>query len=118
MILMSGGSAVILPDTASRPAKPSSQQAVVDLRNALIKVYPYSGTLPPWPDSPRRPLLLQNGRRDVVATPEKVKFLFEAAEEPKQLRWYDSGHTLPGQAYRDAAEWLRQHWSPTVSRPS
>jgi uncharacterized protein len=119
MVLMSGGSAVILPSaTSSQPADLSAQQKVVELRNALIQAYPVLRHDSALTRFAPRPLLMQNGRRDVVATPQKVRTLFETAGEPKQLRWYDSGHSLPAQAYREAAECLREHWGTTASRPS
>lgn len=114
MVLMSGGSAVLLSNPASRPANPvtSAQQQVVELRNALIRAYPALRHEPALARFAPRQLLMQNGRRDEVATPQKVQALFDAAGQPKTLRWYDSGHSLPGQAYRDAAEWLQKNWSP------
>ena len=39
-----------------------------------------------------RPLLMLNGRKDVLVRPEMTKVLFAAAREPKRLVWYDSGH--------------------------
>jgi hypothetical protein len=32
--------------------------------------------------------------------------LFQAAREPKEIRWWDSGHVLPPVAIADAAAWL------------
>ncbi len=30
-----------------------------------------------------------------------------AGSEPKRVRWYDAGHGLNAEAFRDRAEWLR-----------
>jgi fermentation-respiration switch protein FrsA (DUF1100 family) len=53
-----------------------------------------------------RPLLMVHGRRDTTVRPEQAQRLFDAAMEPKELRWYDAGHYLPAQALDDAARWL------------
>ena len=31
---------------------------------------------------------------------------FEAASEPKEIRWYDAGHFLNDQAHQDRIAWL------------
>lgn len=56
-----------------------------------------------------RPLLVAAGRRDRTMTPAQAEALFAAAGEPKEIRWYDSGHILPPSAADDVANWLRQH---------
>lgn len=53
-----------------------------------------------------RPLLMVNGRGDRTIRPEQARALFEAAGEPKELRWYDGGHWPPPAAVETVAEWL------------
>jgi dienelactone hydrolase len=53
-----------------------------------------------------RPLLMLHGRTDRTIPPEQAERLFQAANEPKELRWYEAGHVLPASAAEDAAEWL------------
>lgn len=53
-----------------------------------------------------RPLLMVHGRRDYTVRPDQAQRLFDAAGEPKELRWYDAGHYLPASVTDDAAEWL------------
>ena len=53
-----------------------------------------------------RPLLMVHGRRDPTVTPAQAQRLFDAAQEPKELRWYEAGHYLPARAIEDAVEWL------------
>jgi hypothetical protein len=53
-----------------------------------------------------RPLLMVHGRRDRTILPAQAERLFAAAEEPKEIRWWDAGHYLPHAAVRQAAEWL------------
>jgi hypothetical protein len=48
-----------------------------------------------------------HGKRDRTVTPAQAQRLFDAAREPKTLRWWDAGHYLPDAAIDDAAEWLR-----------
>jgi uncharacterized protein len=54
-----------------------------------------------------RPLLMLHGRRDTTVRPEQAQRLYDAAPEPKELRWLDAGHYLPPAATAGAAEWLR-----------
>lgn len=56
-----------------------------------------------------RPLLMVNGRHDPVIRPDQAERLYAAAHEPKELRWWNAGHTLPAAAIEDAADWLSRH---------
>jgi hypothetical protein len=47
-----------------------------------------------------------HGRRDRTILPAQAERLFAAADEPKEIRWWDAGHYLPHAAVLDAAEWL------------
>jgi fermentation-respiration switch protein FrsA (DUF1100 family) len=53
-----------------------------------------------------RPLLMIHGKRDRTVKPEQAERLFAAAREPKEIRWYDCGHWLTGDAIQDAAQWM------------
>jgi uncharacterized protein len=53
-----------------------------------------------------RPLFMINGRRDHTVRPEQARALFDAADQPKELYWYDGGHWPPPPAIERAAEWL------------
>jgi fermentation-respiration switch protein FrsA (DUF1100 family) len=53
-----------------------------------------------------RPLLMINGRLDQTIRPEQARSLFDAASEPKELRWYDGGHWPPQSAIDSVADWL------------
>jgi pimeloyl-ACP methyl ester carboxylesterase len=59
-----------------------------------------------------RPVLLLHGRADRTILPAQAQRLFDAASEPKELRWYDSGHVLPAAAAEDAAAWLLERFGP------
>ena len=53
-----------------------------------------------------RPLLIVHGRRDRTVLPEQAQRLFDAAQEPREIRWWDSGHYLPAAAIDDTTDWL------------
>lgn len=62
-----------------------------------------------------RPLLMINGRYDRTIRPEQARALFDAAGEPKELRWYDGGHWPPQHAVDQVAEWLTARLAETKS---
>jgi uncharacterized protein len=100
MVLMVAGSAT----TASKEVKDEGP----GLKDRLELVHHYAvlrhnAALPKFAP---RPVLMMNGKRDVLVPADRAKTLFESAGEPKEMRWYDSGHLLPPEAYRDAADWL------------
>jgi pimeloyl-ACP methyl ester carboxylesterase len=86
MVLMVGG-ATELPAAALR----FPQVAATDPRLAIAH---FAG----------KPLLMLGAKRDYVVTPDMVKRLYAAAGDPKELRWYDTGHILSEEAYEQAAE--------------
>jgi predicted esterase len=53
-----------------------------------------------------RPLLMVHGRRDRTILPVQAERLFAAADEPKEIQWWDAGHYLPDAAVTRAAGWL------------
>jgi fermentation-respiration switch protein FrsA (DUF1100 family) len=53
-----------------------------------------------------RPLLMLHGTQDRTIRREQAQRLYDAAAEPRELKWYDSGHALPPAAADDAAAWL------------
>jgi len=50
-----------------------------------------------------RPLLMLHGTNDRTIRREQAQRLYDAASEPKELRWYEAGHVLPPPAADDAA---------------
>ena len=53
-------------------------------------------------------LLLQNGHLDTTFVEQDAKDLYQAAGDPKEIRWYDADHNLNEQARQDRAEWLQR----------
>lgn len=53
-----------------------------------------------------RPLLMVHGTGDRTVRPDQAERLFAAAQEPKEIRWWNAGHILPAAAIDYAADWL------------
>lgn len=64
-----------------------------------------------------RPLLMMNGRRDRLILPEQAQVLFDAAGDPKELRWYDGPHWPPRHAVDDVADWVVSRLAECPSAP-
>jgi hypothetical protein len=58
-----------------------------------------------------RPLFMINGRYDRTIKPAQARTLFDAAEEPKELHWYNGGHWPPQTAIDAVATWLSERLS-------
>ncbi|MFC2105054.1 alpha/beta hydrolase family protein [Candidatus Bipolaricaulota bacterium] len=52
------------------------------------------------------PILFQFGKNDPHVPTAQAEDFFEAASEPKELRWYDAGHGLSEQASAERVAWL------------
>ncbi len=57
-----------------------------------------------------RPLLMLHGTNDRTISRDQAQRLYDAALEPKKLKWYASGHVLPSAAADDSAAWLAEHF--------
>lgn len=53
-----------------------------------------------------RPLLMVHGKNDRTVRPDQARRLFEAAHEPKEIRWWSAGHILPPDAIDFCAAWI------------
>jgi hypothetical protein len=53
-----------------------------------------------------RPLLMVHGRWDRTVKPEQAQRLYDAAAEPKELKWWNAGHILPPAAIDYCASWI------------
>ena len=52
------------------------------------------------------PLLFQFAREDYHIPQERARAFYEAAQEPKELKWYDADHGLNNEATQDRIQWL------------
>jgi hypothetical protein len=53
-------------------------------------------------------LLFQNGRRDEIVPQVALQTLAREGSDPKDVRWYDSGHVPTERAWDDSRRWLAQ----------
>ena len=97
IVLMSGGATPVAQYASQAP-----EALRDDVRRLLGPVDPLrtiaaarSGTL-----------LLQNGRQDEVVPLAALQDLAGASPRGTDIRWYDAGHPLGQQAYRDQLAWL------------
>ncbi len=65
-----------------------------------------------------RPLLMVNGRFDRTIAADQAQRLFDAAAEPKELRWYAGGHWPPSNEVDAAVSWLDKQLSAISYRLS
>jgi len=57
-----------------------------------------------------RPTLMINGRRDETVPPAAGQRLFDALGEPKQIIWFEGGHTdLTGDHFKQMWAFFREH---------
>jgi uncharacterized protein len=54
-------------------------------------------------------LLFQAGRQDELIPEQDTRRYYQAASQPKELRWYDAGHFLNCAASNDMMAWLARH---------
>jgi fermentation-respiration switch protein FrsA (DUF1100 family) len=73
-----------------------------DLKGLLTKTDPLRYV----PHAAPSALLFQDGRHDEVVPHGALVKLAGAASDPKELRWYDSGHVPSTNAWKYSAQWL------------
>ncbi|MGQ9729645.1 MAG: alpha/beta hydrolase [Candidatus Zipacnadales bacterium] len=57
-----------------------------------------------------RPLLMLNGKNDPLIPPAAAQALYDAAQEPKRIVWYETGHMVPPiEAIQEVAAFLSEH---------
>jgi dienelactone hydrolase len=90
--------------TAKRDRGAMTHQQVEDAIRIMSDVQPirYVGHAAP------SALLFQNGRSDPFMPIPAVERYQAAGSEPKQIRWYDAGHGLNADAFRDRANWFSE----------
>ena len=95
--LIAGGAAPVSVYTAVAPARFRAQ-----LGRLLAKIDPLRHVARASPSA----LLFQAGRRDELVPRPALVALMRAGSQPKQVRWYDSGHRPHARALRDSRQWL------------
>ncbi len=56
------------------------------------------------------PILFLQGREDNVTPPQKAEIVHVAAADVADVRWYDAGHDLEPQAFRDMFTWWAEQF--------
>jgi predicted esterase len=54
------------------------------------------------------PVLFQFGTDDPHVPKERAEEFFEVAGQPKEIKWYETGHGLNAHATRDRQDWLKE----------
>lgn len=82
-----------------------------DAREEFIRQFSPLDPVAHIPSLAPAPVLFQFGTDDPHVPKERAQAFFEAAGEPRELRWYESGHGLNAQAASDRKRWLREKLS-------
>jgi dienelactone hydrolase len=94
----------------------STVPGIVETRNSLTKTqqanyFTTLATVDPInyvPHAAPSALFFQFGKRDTYPTEESATRYFQAASDPKSVKWYDTGHALNDEARHDRALWLQK----------
>lgn len=79
-----------------------ARQAFIDQFSELDPITQISNLSP-------APILFQFGTNDPHVPKERADEFFDAAREPKEIQWYESGHGLNAEATSDRKNWLREN---------
>jgi dienelactone hydrolase len=94
----------------------SALPGIVEVRNSLTKTqqehyFTTLATVDPInyvPHVAPSALFFQFGKRDTYPTEQSAVRYFQAASDPKSVKWYDAGHALNDEARHDRALWLEK----------
>jgi len=79
-----------------------------EAREAFIKQMSEIDPIVHVPNLFPAPLLFQFGTDDLHVPKERAEEFFAAAKEPKEIKWYESGHGLNMEATADRKGWLKK----------
>jgi dienelactone hydrolase len=79
-----------------------------DTREAFIKQMAEIDPITHVPNLPPAPVFFQFGTDDFHVSRERAEEFFAAAKEPKEMKWYESGHGLNEEATKDRKTWLKE----------
>jgi dienelactone hydrolase len=100
--------AYVLMSAGSPPVSEFVQAAPADSRAEVEEILNVVDPLRHIRNAAPAKLLFQNGRRDRVVPRAALLGLYRAASEPKELRWYPSGHEPTPRVQRDMLAWLTE----------
>lgn len=90
--------------TAAAARKALTQERIEESIRILDDVQPIHYIAHAAPSA----LFFQNGRQDAFMPEASVERYHKAGSEPKKAKWYDAGHGLNAEAFRDRAEWFHE----------
>jgi dienelactone hydrolase len=79
-----------------------------EAREAFIRQFSDLDPIMHVPNLSPAPVLFQFGTDDFHVPKERAEEFFDAAKEPKEIKWYESGHGLNADATMDRKGWLKQ----------
>ncbi len=104
-LLVAGGDWSAIIQHSHHPLAQRLQAAGIGDGRALAHVDPVSFVAGIAP----RPLLMINGTDDEIIPKNSAEALFEAASEPREIRWYEGGHIdIPPDEIFFLATWVRE----------
>jgi dienelactone hydrolase len=82
-----------------------------DARQAFIRQFSELDPITHISNLSPAPILFQFGTDDPHVPKERAEEFFDAAREPKEIQWYESGHGLNADAASDRKRWLKDKLS-------
>lgn len=79
-----------------------------EAREAFIRQFSELDPITRIPSLSPAPVFFQFGTDDPHVPKERAEQFFNAAREPKEMKWYESGHGLNVEAVSDRKEWLKE----------
>ncbi len=79
-----------------------------EIREAFIQQMSEIDPITHVPNLSPAPVFFQFGDDDFHVSKERAEEFFAAAKEPKEMKWYQSGHGLNEDAARERKEWLKE----------
>ena len=81
---------------------PAVEEAEMDLVMQVTDPVYFAGRISP------RPVLMLNGERDEIVPRAAAEALYNALREPKEIRWFDIGHTVTGPLYKQTFQFFSE----------
>ena len=82
-----------------------------EARETFIRQFAALDPIAHIPNISPAPVLFQFGIDDPHVPKQRAEELFNAAKQPKEIRWYESGHGLNSQSTLDRKKWLKEKLS-------
>jgi predicted esterase len=82
-----------------------------EARESFIRQFSALDPITHVPNLSPAPTLFQFGTDDPHVPKERAREFYDAARQPSELRWYDSGHGLNNKAAEDRKKWLKEKLS-------